>query len=267
MPDDAAIEKSQLLKALGAEVERLRPVSITHPDHFVNVARRKAASQKNAIFADQFENSANFRAHLKTGEEIWQQTRGRVDAFVSGAGTGGTIAGISCYLKSKNPNITVCLVDPPGSSLYNRVNRGVAFTPEESEGTRLRHPFDTITEGIGLNRLTDNFKKAKIDVAFKGTDTDAVEMAAYLLRNEGLFVGSSAAMNCVGAVKLARHIMKTNIATSGEGNNNNTHTPPVIVTILCDGGQRHLSKFHSSEYLESHGLTPAHTGKDLDFVK
>jgi cysteine synthase len=273
MPDDAAIEKSQLLQALGAEVERLRPVSITHPDHFVNVARRRAASRENAIFADQFENSANFRAHLKTGEEIWQQTRGIVDAFVSGAGTGGTIAGISCYLKSKNPNITVCLVDPPGSSLYNRVTRGVAFAPEESEGTRLRHPFDTVTEGIGLNRLTGNFKKAKIDVAFRGTDTEAVEMAAYLLRNEGLFVGSSAAMNCVGAVKLARHIMKKKKkkTATGGGDINNTHTPPppppVIVTILCDGGQRHLSKFHNAKYLESHGLTPVHTGKDLDFIK
>lgn len=105
MPDDAAIEKAQMLRALGAEVVRLRPVSITHPDHFVNAARRRAASEDNAVFADQFETAANFRAHLKTGAEIWEQTGGRVDAFVSGAGTGGTIAGVSCYLKRRHPGV------------------------------------------------------------------------------------------------------------------------------------------------------------------
>ncbi|KAL4430687.1 hypothetical protein ABPG75_005943 [Micractinium tetrahymenae] len=250
MPDDAAVEKAQMLQALGAEVQRLRPVSITHPDHFVNVARRRAAEQPNAIFADQFENPANFRAHLKTGEEIWEQTRGRVDAFVSGAGTGGTIAGVSCYLKQRRPGVQVFLIDPPGSSLYNKVARGVMYTREEAEGKRLRHPFDTITEGIGINRLTQNFARAQVDGAFKGTDREAVEMAQYLLRNEGLFVGSSAAMNCVGAVKAARRL--------GPG-----HT---IVTVLCDGGHRHLSKFHSPSYLAEHGLTPAATGTLLNFV-
>lgn len=250
MPDDAAIEKSQMLEALGAEVLCLRPVSITNPNHFVNVARRKAAEEPNALFADQFENLANFRAHLKTGEEIWEQTHGQVHSFVCGAGTGGTVAGVSVYLKSKLSSIQVYLIDPPGSSLYYRVTRGVAYAPVEAEGTRVKHPFDTITEGIGLNRLTDNFKKAKIDGAFKGTDREAVEMAAYLMRNEGLFVGSSAAMNCVGAVKAAQLL--------GPG-----HT---VVTILCDGGHRHLSKFQNKEYLAEQGLTPMHTGRGIDFV-
>lgn len=157
MPDDAALEKSELLRTLGAEVRRVRPVSITHPDHFVNVARRRAeekvwegtscsdenvvprmtveqdgadevasvcqASSTTAVFADQFENLANCRAHLRTGREILDQTDGRVDAFVCGAGTGGTIAGISSALKAALPKVRVFLIDPPGSSLFNKVGR------------------------------------------------------------------------------------------------------------------------------------------------
>ena len=129
---------------------------------------------------------------MKTGEEIWEQTQGQIDALASGAGTGGTIAGCSRALKRHNPLIKVYLIDPPGSSLYNKVTRGVMYTSEEREGHRLKNPFDTITEGMGLNRLTHNFGLASIDDAFRGTDREAVEMAAYLIRNEGLFVGSSA---------------------------------------------------------------------------
>ena len=145
MPDDAAEEKSIMLQALGAEVQRVRPVSIAHPDHFVNIARRRAHSQPNAIFANQFENMANFQAHIMTGNEIWEQTEGLVDAFVSGAGTGGTIAGVSHALKKRNPAIKIILADPPGSGLYNKVKRNVMYTREEAEGKRLKHPFDTIT--------------------------------------------------------------------------------------------------------------------------
>ncbi|DBB09331.1 hypothetical protein WJX82_005605 [Trebouxia sp. C0006] len=250
MPDDAAQEKGLMLEALGATVQRMRPVSITNPDHFVNVACRKAAQQPNSIFADQFENLANFRAHLQTGQEVWEQCSGHLDGFVCGAGTGGTIAGVSTYLKQQQPEVQVYLIDPPGSSLYNKVTRGVMYTKQEAEGKRLKNPFDTITEGIGINRQTANFSLAHIDGAFQGTDREAVEMAAYLLRNDGLFVGSSAAMNCVGAVKLARKL--------GPG-----HT---IATILCDGGQRHLSRFHNPEYLQSHGLLPEAQGSSLDFV-
>lgn len=183
LPDDVAEEKAQTLAALGAEVCRLRPVSIAHPDHPVNVARRRAAAEgPGAVFADQFENLANMRAHLRTGDEIWRQAGGSVDAFVSGAGTGGTIAGVSAALKRRDSKVKVFLVDPPGSSLYNRVTRGVLYAREEAEGARLRHPFDTVTEGIGLNRLTANFAAAGVDGAFKGSDREAVEMAAHLLR-------------------------------------------------------------------------------------
>ncbi|KAF6244133.1 cysteine synthase [Scenedesmus sp. NREL 46B-D3] len=247
MPDDAAIEKAQLLQALGAEVVRLRPVSITHPEHPVNVARRKAADTPGAVFADQFENLANYRAHLGTGREIWQQTRGTLHAFVSGAGTGGTIAGVSQALKDLNPSISIVLADSQGSSLFNKVKRGVLYTWHEAEGKRLKNPFDTITEGVGLNRLTANFAAGVVDDAVRVSDSEAVEMAAYLLRNDGLFLGSSAAVNCVGAVKAARAL--------GPG-----HT---IVTVLCDGGARHLSKFHNPAYLRQYDLTPAATGVPL----
>ncbi|KAL4618625.1 hypothetical protein ACB092_06G024100 [Castanea dentata] len=267
IPDDAAIEKSQIIESLGATVERVRPVSITHRDHFVNIARRRAleaneaaskhrkADQMNGksleqtidyttggekqslalphnckggFFADQFENLANFRAHYEgTGPEIWDQTGGSLDAFVAAAGTGGTVAGVSRFLQ---------------------VTRGVMYTREEAEGQRLKNPFDTITEGIGINRLTQNFMMAKLDGAFRGTDLEAVEMSRFLLKNDGLFLGSSSAMNCVGAVRVAQSI--------GPG-----HT---IVTILCDSGMRHLSKFCNAEYLSQHGLTPKAIG--LEFL-
>ncbi|QDZ21803.1 cysteine synthase [Chloropicon primus] len=251
LPDDAAIEKAELLQAYGASVDRVRPVSISHRDHFVNLARRKAQSTKGGFFSNQFENLANFRAHLKTGREIFEQTNGKIDAFVAAAGTGGTIAGISTYLKSKLDGVSVYLIDPPGSSLYNRVKRGVMYTNVEAEGKRLKNPFDTITEGIGINRLTRNFMEGEplIDGAFQGTDMEAVEMSRWLVREDGLFVGSSSAMNCVGALKVARKL--------GPG-----HT---IVTVLCDGGQRHLSKFHNRAYLEKMNLSPKGC-ESLDFV-
>ncbi|XP_073312211.1 cysteine synthase 2 [Primulina huaijiensis] len=288
VPDDAAIEKSQILEALGATVERVRPVSITHREHYVNIARRRALeanglasehqnsrqtskqinqvengvlvqgkqsstslvdSKGGGFFADQFENLANFRAHHEgTGPEIWEQVGGHLDAFVAAAGTGGTLAGVSRFLKEKKPSIKCFLIDPPGSGLFNKVTRGVIYTREEAEGRRLKHPFDTITEGIGINRLTENFKMAALDGAFQGSDMEAVEMSRYLLKNDGLFLGSSSAMNCVGAVKVALEL--------GRG-----HT---IVTILCDSGMRHLSKFHNAHYLSQYNLTPSATG--LEFL-
>lgn len=132
-----------------------------------------------------------------------------------------------------------------------KVTRGVLYAQEEAEGKRLRNPFDTITEGVGLNRQTANFTLAKIDGAFHCSDKEAVEMSAYLVRNDGLFLGSSSAVNCVGAVKAAFKI--------GPG--------ATIVTILCDGGQRHMSKFHSPKYLDSVGLTPHAQGASLSFIE
>ena len=246
MPDDAAEEKAATVRAHGGEAVRVRPVSIANPEHFVNRARR-AATERGGIFADQFENLANFRAHLQTGEEIWEQCRGQLDAFVCAAGTGGTLAGVSRALKGRDRGVQTFLIDPPGSSLFNRVQRGVMYTREEAEGKRLKNPFDTVTEGIGINRLTANFQQASVDAALRGSDQEAVDMARHLLQEDGLFVGSSSAMNCVGAVKVAQQL--------GPG-----HT---VVTVLCDGGGRHISKFHSQQYLEAAGLRWPQDGEDF----
>ena len=236
------------MEALGARVTRVRPCSISSPEHFVNLARAAAARAAaeaeeepeglreegsvvcgvgvgvgGGLFADQFENPANALCHEQgTGDEIWRQTRGTIDAFVCGAGTGGTLAGVAAALKKKkkkrgffpsrssSSSVAIILVDPQGSSLFNAVTRGVAYTRTEAEGTRRAHQTDTVTEGVGLNRITGNFSKALplLDGAVTCSDEEAVEMAGHLLAHDGLFVGSSAAVNCVGAVKVARAMMR-----------------------------------------------------------
>ncbi|KAF1839937.1 PALP-domain-containing protein [Cucurbitaria berberidis CBS 394.84] len=241
MPNDMAIEKSDLLLKLGAEVERVRPAPIVDQNQFVNLARTRAAEHTSnpdkpgrGLFADQFETEANWRAHFTgTGPEIYEQTGGFLDAFVSGAGTGGTISGVALYLKSKLPDLKVVLADPPGSGLFNRVKYGVMFDPKEREGTRRRHQVDTIIEGIGINRVTHNFDIGRelIDDAIRVNDDQAVGMARWLVEHDGIFVGSSSAVNCVAAMRLAKML--------GPGHR--------IVTILCDSGARHLSKFWKTE--------------------
>lgn len=238
LPNDTSSEKVQLLRSLGAELELVHPASIVDPDQYTNKAKEGADrvnnsdSNQNAVYADQFENDYNWRIHYKTtGPEIYKQL-GDVDVFINGSGTGGTIAGVSRYLKEKNPSTKVILSDPQGSGLANRINFGVLYDTVEREGTRRRHQVDTLVEGIGLNRLTWNFKKAEpfIDEAFKVTDTQALKMAKYLCINDGLFWGSSSAINCVAAVKTALKY--------GPGQK--------IVIIACDSGARHLSKFWKS---------------------
>ena len=229
--DDTSPEKLRLIRALGAELEVVKPASIANPDHPVNVARRRAAELGvGSIFCDQFQNLANMRAHERsTAREVWEQTGGSVDAFVMGAGTGGTIAGVSRFLKARKPSVKVYLADPPGSALYHRVVHGVLYCSQQQERSARRHRYDTIMEGVGCDRVTANFDAAAIDGAFRVSDEESVEMARYLLREEGLFVGGSAAMHAVAAVRAAREL--------GPG-----HT---IVTVLCDGGQRYLSSVHA----------------------
>ncbi|KAF2270629.1 PALP-domain-containing protein [Lojkania enalia] len=237
MPDDMAIEKSDILLKLGAEVERVRPAPIVDQNQFVNLAKRRALEHTNdpkkqgrGLFADQFETEANWRAHFtSTGPEIFSQTGGKLDAFVSGAGTGGTISGVSMFLKKVLPDVKIVLADPPGSGLYNRVKFGVMFDSKEREGTRRRHQVDTIVEGIGINRVTHNFDIGRefVDDAIRVTDDQAMAMARWLVENDGIFIGSSSAVNCVAAAKLAKQL--------GHGHR--------IVTLLCDNGARHLSKF------------------------
>ncbi|KAJ8695929.1 Cysteine synthase 2, variant 3 [Pleurotus ostreatus] len=194
-------------------------------------------SKPRGFFADQFENKSNFDAHFDgTGPEIWRQTDGRVDAFVSGAGTGGTIAGVGQYLKSMNEDVIVALADPEGSGLYNKVKYGVMFDRKEAEGTKRRHQVDTVVEGIGINRLTNNIELALpiIDDAFRITDAEAVSMSRYLVHNDGLFLGSSSACNLVACVKLVRQM--------------GWKDGQKIVTILCDSGTRHYSKVSGAPF-------------------
>lgn len=237
LPDDTLHEKMQLLRSLGAELEPVKPAPIVDPNQYTNTARKGAeainsnsADPRNAIFADQFENDFNWRVHYRTtGPEIWSQLEHSLDVFVTGSGTGGTIAGVAKYLKEQDPSIRVVLADPQGSGLANRVNYGVMYDSVEKEGTRRRHQVDTMVEGIGLNRLTWNFKQGedKIDEAIRVTDDQATKMAKFLCVNDGLFWGLSAAVNCVAAVQIAQKY--------GPGQR--------IVVVACDSGNRHLLKF------------------------
>ncbi|OAP60343.1 hypothetical protein AYL99_05345 [Fonsecaea erecta] len=237
MPNDQSHEKSNLLLKLGAVVERVPPAPIVDQEHFVNRARNLAREHTETpekkgrgYFANQFETEANWRAHYEgTGPEIYAQCQGNIDAFTAGAGTGGTISGVATYLKEKLPDVQVVLADPHGSGLYNKIKHGVMFHALEKEGTRRRDQVDTIVEGIGLTRSTLNFEQGRelIDDAVKVNDQQAMNMARLLVERDGIFVGSSSAVNCVAALQTALKL--------GPG-----HT---VVTILCDSGMRHLSKF------------------------
>jgi len=253
MPDDQSREKVELLEKFGAEVRIVKPAGIANPEHFCKAAEQLAKSIHGAVFMDQFNSSFNYRAHyVRTAPEIWAQAKGVVDAFVMGAGTGGTLAGVSKFLKTKNPNVQVFLVDPPGSSLFQKVKHGVCYTEEQAERTIRKHRYDSVVEGIGLDRITQNFQKAAIDDAFKIPDQTTVHMAHYLLRKEGLFVGASAAINCVGAVLAAQKL--------GPG-----HT---VVTVLCDSGHRQITRFWDKIFVENWGLKWPETKEieTLDFL-
>ncbi|GAA5902024.1 hypothetical protein JCM6882_000171 [Rhodosporidiobolus microsporus] len=186
------------------------------------------------VFADQFENLSNLLAHEQgTAVEIWQQTAGRVDGFVSGAGTGGTIAGCGKVFKEKTDGrCKVVLADPQGSGLYHKIHDGVMYASTEAEGKRRRYQVDTVVEGIGLNRITRNLAHGLpiIDDAIRVTDAEAVAMSRHLALHDGLFLSSSSAVNLVACVRLARKW-----GVKGRGRR--------IVTILCDSGARHVSRF------------------------
>ena len=239
MPNNQSDEKVTLLRALGAEVELVPPCAFANENHYYHTARRRAEEQ-GAVWANQFENTANADAHEQgTGPEIWQQTDGKVDGFICSAGTGGTIGGASRALKAKSAAVQCYLIDPGGSSLYAHVTAGTL----DSEG-------GSFIEGIGIKRITANFARAQLDGAFRGNDNETIEMVYWLLKNDGLFLGGSAALNCVGAVKLARKL--------GRGK--------TIVTVLCDGAGRYQSRLFNPTWLEAEQLVlkkPA----DLSFVE
>ena len=230
MPDNQSAEKVNLLKTLGAEVRVVPTVPYANEDNFQKQAGRFAATLDNAIWANQFDNTANALSHYEsTGPEIWAQTDGKVDVFTCAVGTGGTLAGTSAFLKEQNPNMQIILADPMGSALFNWVGTGEAtMTPGPS-----------ITEGIGNSRITENLKQAVIDSAVQVTDQEMVDMVYRLLREDGWFFGSSSGINLGAAVKAAKSL--------GPG-----HT---IVTILCDDGGKYQSRLYNDEFLAQQGLT------------
>ncbi|KAL3958858.1 hypothetical protein ACCO45_007020 [Purpureocillium lilacinum] len=232
MPDDQALEKSDLLHHLGADVERVPVAPITSPGHFVNLARtraaeheRRAADGSRGFFANQFESEANWHAHFSTtGPEIWAQTDGGGSTRLSPARAPAAPSRASRATSSSRPSSTGC-----ASGLYNKIRHGVMYSSTEREGTRRRQQVDSIVEGIGINRVTENLEAGRdlIDDAVKVSDEQACRMARWLVENDGIFVGSSSSVNCVAAVQAAMALP--------EGSR--------VVTILCDSGTRHLSKF------------------------
>ena len=235
MPDNQSPEKYQLLEALGAEVRKVPVVPYSNPAQYQHQAGRLAAELPNAIWSNQFDNTANRRAHVEsTGPEIWAQTGGRIDAFVASSGTGGTLAGTSEYLKSRAPHIRTVLADPPGSSLFEFVLRGEIKSTGKG----------SITEGIGIARVTDNFRDAPVDTAVHVEDQDTVAMVYRLLHEEGLFLGSTSGVNVAAAVQVAREM--------GPG-----HT---VVTVLCDGGGKYVSRLYDRAWLAEKGLLEAADG-------
>lgn len=265
MPSDQAVEKADLLNKLGAIVNRVPPAPIVERENFVNRARTLAhlhthntvSTFGRGFFADQFENESNWRAHYNgSGPEIYAQCDGKLDAFVAGAGTGGTISGVALFLKPKIPNLSVVLADPQGSGLYNRVLYGVMFDVKEREGTRRRRQVDSIVEGIGINRVTANFEAGKelVDDAVRVTDAQAMAMARWLVEKDGIFLGSSSAVNCECASYSLPFLFMLPFGYIALITPNHTGFAAVktamklgpghrIVTVLSDSGSRHLSRF------------------------
>ncbi|WOK35689.1 cysteine synthase A [Sphingomonas sp. C3-2] len=228
MPETQSREKMDTLRALGAELVLVPAAPYSNPGHFVHTSRRIAEETENALWANQFDNIANRKAHiLGTAEEIWEQTGGKIDGFTCAVGTGGTLAGVALGLKAKNENIRIALSDPHGAALYNYYACGEL----KAEGS-------SVAEGIGQGRITANLEGAPIDTQFRISDAEGLEQVHRLLQEEGLCLGLSSGINVAGAIELARQM--------GPG-----HT---IVTILCDTGFRYLSTLYNADWLTSKGL-------------
>ncbi len=228
IPETQSQEKIDLLRTLGAEVRPVPALPYKDPNNYVKLSGRIAEETENAIWANQFDNLANRQAHYETtGPEIWAQTDGRIDAWVTATGTGGSYAGVSMFLKEKNPNVKCVLADPMGSALYNYFTSG-----------ELKIEGSSITEGIGTSRITANLEGAPVDSAVRVDDTEALRVVYQLLHKDGLFMGGSVGINVGAAVAVAKQL--------GPG-----HT---IVTLLCDGGARYQSRLFNPEWLVTKGL-------------
>jgi len=233
MNDNQTQEKKDTLKNIGADLRLVSPKPYKDDGNYVKVAGRLAEELKSTnnygvVWANQFDNTANAKGHYETtGPEIWDQTDGQIDGFVCASGTGGTIGGVSSYLKEKNKDVKIYLSDPSGSSLYNYITSGEL----KSEG-------GSITEGIGSSRVTANFAEAKIDGAFSIDDHESLPILYELIKNEGLSLGTSCGVNIAGAIRLAKKL--------GPGK--------TIVTILCDKSDKYNSKMFNKKFLQEKGL-------------
>jgi cysteine synthase A len=228
MPENQSKEKMDTLRALGAELVLVPPTKFSNPGHFVHTSRRLAEETEGAVWANQFDNIANRKAHIEsTAPEIWEQMDGRVDGFTCSVGTGGTLAGVALGLKERNEGVRIALTDPHGAALYNYYACGEL----SSEGT-------SVAEGIGQGRITANLEGAPIDTQFRISDEEGLYWVSRLLKEEGLCLGLSSGINVAGAVALGKQL--------GPGSR--------VVTILADTGFRYLSSLYNREWLEEKGL-------------
>jgi cysteine synthase A len=234
IPDTQSQEKKDMLRLCGAELIEVPVLPYSNPNNYQHVARRLAdqlrkTEPNGVLFADQWNNLDNLKAHyVSTGPEIWQQTGGNIDGFICSVGTGGTLAGTGIFLKEKNKDIVIGIADPRGAAMYELFKNGAAKAS----------PGGSITEGIGLGRITPIIAKAKVDEAYIIPDEEAVPIIYDLLEHEGLCLGGSTGINVAGAIRLAKLL--------GPG-----HT---IVTVLCDGGSRYQSKLFNPDFMRSKNL-------------
>ena len=228
MPENQSKEKMDTLRALRAELVLVPPTKFSNPGHFVHTSRRLAEETDGAVWANQFDNIANRKAHIEgTAAELWQQMAGRVDGFTCAVGTGGTLAGVGLGLKEFDDKVTIALTDPHGAALYNYYANGELL----AEGT-------SVAEGIGQGRITANLEGAPIDTQFRVSDQEGLYWVARLLKEEGLCLGLSSGINVAGAVALGKQL--------GPGKR--------VATILADTGFRYLSSLYNGEWLAERGL-------------
>lgn len=228
IPDNQSPEKISLLRTLGAEVMAVPEKPYRDPANYNHIARR-LAEERGWFWANQFDNTANRQAHYRsTGPEIWEQTKGQVNAFVAAVGTGGTLAGTATYLKEQNPNVTAVCADPYGAAMWSWFTNG---NTETNDG-------DSFAEGIGQGRVTKNIEGLTIDKAYRIEDQTALTIVYQLLREEGLFLGLSSGINVAGAARFAKE--------RGPGQ--------TIVTVLCDSGHKYQSTLFNNEWLAAKNL-------------
>ncbi len=233
IPETQSQEKKDMLRLCGAELEEVPAAPYTDPGNYVHVAERLAekmskTESNGVLYANQWDNTANRRAHLEgTGPEIWEQTDGKVDGFICAIGTGGTLAGVSMFMKEKSADVQIGIADPLGASMYSYYTTG-----------ELKGEGESIAEGIGQGRITGNLEGVQVDEPFQITDAEALLYVFDLLKYEGLCLGASSGINIAGAVRMAKKM--------GPGY--------TIVTILCDYGTRYQSKLFNPAFLKEKGL-------------